>query len=130
MGCYRGHLYVQQETIDANFLASTHVDTPDPRRENPPKGQRILVAWRFPENLIPRNHSSEEAAKLILTVRFWDLCEEVEEKPLWTPRGYYASPIWEKRILAYKIEVIDSWGHLLDCWEHHFWTKKIDPSTF
>ncbi len=119
--CYKNNLYVQQEWVDRNFLASTHVNTPDPRQVCPPTGQRLLVAWRFPSNLV------DEGLTLHLTVRFWDNLEEKVSSPIYKPRGTEAFNFFEgRRILTYRVDVTDSLGEVVDVWEHHFWTKLID----
>lgn len=111
---------MQQEWVDRNFLASSHVNTPDPRQLNPPEGQRLLIAWRFSSNMI------DDGLSLSLTIRFWNNEEEVFTYPICTPHGYKALNFFEEKILTYKIEVINHAGDLLETWEHHFWTKLID----
>ena len=54
-GCYKNHLYVQQQKIDQSFLASSHVGTPDPRQKSPPLGQKLLIAWSFPWSLFSQD---------------------------------------------------------------------------
>ncbi|MGB7978044.1 MAG: hypothetical protein WCF19_02660 [Chlamydiales bacterium] len=120
MSCYKEHLYVQQEWVDRNFLASSRVGTPDPRQESPPTGQRLLVAWRFPSFLADRR------LKLVLTVRFWDNEEEVISRPMQQARGYTAFNFFNERILTYRIQVVDQDEEILETWEHQFWTKLID----
>lgn len=119
--CYKNHLYVQQEWVDRNFLASTHVNTPDPRQVCPPEGQRLLIAWRFPMNMV------DFGLQLHLTVRLWDNVEENYIRPITSSHGYAAFNFFDqKRILTYKIDVVDSQGEVVEAWEHHFWTKLID----
>jgi len=119
-GCYKNHLYVQQEWVDRNFLASTRVGTPDPRQESPPEGQRLLVSWRFPKYLL------DNGLKLVLTVRFWDHTEEKVEQPMNSTRGYAAFNFFKQKILTYRIQVVDHRGNIIETWEHHFWTELID----
>jgi hypothetical protein len=111
---------VQQEWVDRNFLASSHIGTPDPRQERPPTGQRLLVAWRFPLNIIDRQ------LKMILTVRFWDNSEKAVSLPIFQSKGYTSFNFYDERILTYRIQVIDAEGECVETWEHHFWTKLID----
>lgn len=118
--CYKDHLYVQQEWVDRTFLASSHVGTPDPRQEHPPLGQRLLVAWRFPLNLVDRK------LQMILTVRFWDNTEEVFYRSIERSKSYAAFNFYDDRILTYRIQVVDAEGELVETWEHHFWTKLIE----
>ena len=118
--CYKDHLYVQQEWVDQTFLASMHVNTPDPRQECPPCGQRLLVAWRFPSNMI------DYGLNLILTVRFWDNSEEEVCRRLESSRGYEVFNFFDEEILTYRIQIFDDADNLIETWEHHFWTKLID----
>lgn len=117
--CYKDHLYVQQEWVDRNFLASSHVGTPDPRQDDPPEGQRLLIAWRFPPVILDRQ------LKMILTVRFWDNSEEVLIRPIKETKGYAAYNFFDERILTYRIQVVDGENEIVETWEHHFWTKRV-----
>ena len=118
--CYKDHLYVQQESVDREFLASTKVGTPDPRQERPPLGQRLLVAWRFPSNLF------YQQLRMVLTVRFWDNTEETICYPIeraWSSTAFNFFD--QKKILTYRIQVLDHQDDLVEVWEHHFWTELI-----
>lgn len=125
-GCSKGHLYVQQEWINSDFLASTHVDTPDPRQEDPPKGQRIITSWDFPLSWFRKEPS------IFLTVRFWDNTQDVFFRPIEKKRGFstffFSNPEEErdKRILTYRVQILSKDGEILETWEHQFWTELID----
>ena len=111
---------MQQEWVDRNFLASSRVGTPDPRQECPPEGQRLLVAWRFPPYLF------DEQLKLVLTVRFWDNTEEVFDLAIVNLKSYAAFPFYGKKILTYRIQIVNGNDEVVETWEHHFWTPRID----
>ena len=117
-GCYKDHLYVQQEWVDRTFLASSHVGTPDPRQACPPEGQRLLVGWRFPKYLL------DEQLQLVLTVRFWDHTEEVLEYPVERMKDS-AAFYFCKKILTYRLQVVNADQEIIETWEHHFWTEPI-----
>lgn len=119
-GCYKNHLYVQQEWVDRNFLASTQVGTPDPRQADPPEGQRLLISWKFPRSLL------DEELRLLVRVRFWDNAEECFSQPIDCSWGYAALFFSEKKILTYKLDVLNAKGKCIETWEHHFWTELID----
>lgn len=119
-GCYKDHLYVQQEWVDRNFLASTHVGTPDPRQEDPPQGQRLLVSWKFPRNLL------DQQLSLLLRVRFWDNQEEFLCRPIHKSWGSAAFFFPKTKLLTYKIDVVNREGACIETWEHQFWTELID----
>lgn len=124
-GCYKNHLYVQQQKIDQSFLASSHVGTPDPRQKSPPVGQKLLVAWSFPWSLF----SQELTA--VTTVRLWDQTEVSYRHTLERKRDsvsyFFPNPEGEegKKILTYRVQVVPLQGDWEEVWEHHFWTPAI-----
>ena len=116
---------MQQEWVDARFLASSEVGTPDPRQADPPKGQRLIVAWDFPKSVF------EENLKVITTVRLWDNTSEVFKDVISRKRdvtAYYFSckEGEDKRILTYKVQVFNAAGEQVRLWEHHLWTELIE----
>jgi hypothetical protein len=119
-GCCRNTLYVQQEWVDARFLASSHVGTPDPRQKCPPKGQRLLIQWNFPRNLAQRDLHLE------ITVRLWDHTETTEIYPITKRSGSTAFFYPNIKILTYRVLAVDETGEIVDTWEHHFWTNLIE----
>jgi hypothetical protein len=119
-GCYKNHLYVQQEWVDEKYLASTRVHTPDPRQANPPKGQKLLVKWDFPKSQF------DLRLTLLITVRFWDHSEQVFIRPVERRRDFIDLHFNDLQILTYKVEVFTQSKELLEVWKHHFWTELID----
>ncbi len=124
--CYRDHLYVQQEWVDRNFLASTRMGTPDPRQANPPEGKRLLIAWDFPRSLF------EKQLHLVITVRLWDETQETIQLPMERKRDsaafFFPNKGMERSILTYRVQVFSKEGELIETWNHHFWTELIDIS--
>lgn len=124
--CYKNHLYVQHEKVDKEFLASTHVNTPDPRQKHPPKGQRIIVSWDFPLSVY------REKLSMILTVRFWDNRQDVLVRKIDRKRGYDSfyfedtTKDKKKRVLTYRVQIINEDGEVVDDWKHQFWTDLIE----
>lgn len=118
--CYRHHLYVQQEWVDRNFLASSHVKTPDPRQSDPPEGQRLLIAWDFPRSIFKKD------LKLVVSVRFWDDSQKEFEFPLSKKRGVQAYFFSKEKILTYRVQAISKDQEVIETWKHHFWTELID----
>jgi len=124
--CYKNHFYVQQERIDRDFLASTIVKTPDPRQQNPPSGQQLLVSWNFPRSVF------EKGLSLCLSVRFWDDTQETTRQLIQRRRDYavffFPSDFEgrDKRILTYRVWAVTEKGETVGEWEHPFWTKLID----
>jgi len=122
-GCYKNHLYVQQESLDINFLASSKIGTPDPTRENPPRGQRLLIRWNFPTDLFERELT------LHVMVRFWDNSEEEQQVAVETKRSNtaLAFPLKAARghILTYRVVAKDGEGQIVSSWNHPLWTELI-----
>lgn len=124
--CYKNHFNVQQEWIDRNFLASSHIRTPDPRQEHPPVGQRLLVSWDFPRSVF------EKHLQLSLTVRFWDDTQETILQPITRKRDFAVfffpqdSEDPDRRILTYQVLAISEKGEIVGSWDHQFWTKLIE----
>jgi hypothetical protein len=118
--CHKDHLYVQQEWIDRNFLASSRVGTPDPRQEDPPEGQRLLISWKFSPKLI------DQGLTLVTTVRFWDNAEECICRPMKSSWGYEALFFPKQKILTYQIQVVNGCDEIVETWKHQFWTESID----
>jgi hypothetical protein len=124
--CYKNHLYVRLEKVDASDLASSHVQTPDYRQKKPPTGQRIIVSWDFPFDLF------EKKLSLFLTVRFWDNTQKLEifslEKSRGTKSFFFSNPGFQRpgKILTYKIQIVTPQGEMVENWEHQLWTYLID----
>ncbi len=110
---------MQQEWVDRNFLASTHVGTPDPRQCDPPEGQRLLIAWDFPRSYFSCGLT------LVATVRFWNEEQVTRTIPLLRRRGYQAFFFPDEKILTYRVDVISN-GEIVESWLHQFWTELID----
>lgn len=129
-GCFKGHLFVQQQKVGADYLASSNVGTPDYRQKKPPIGERLIVAWDFPSSLY-----QDKSLWFSITVRFYDNSEKNIKYHLKRRRGSKSflfsnrtlNP--EKQILTYRIEVKDKEGKVVEIWKHHFWTEMIHVET-
>lgn len=125
-GCYKRHLYVQQEWVDANFLASSKVHTPDPRQDHPPRGQRLIIAWDFPKSVF------EKGLTMVATVRLWDNTQQVFRHPLIRKRDitalFFSNAVVDidRRILTYKVQVFAADGQEVEKWDHQLWTELIE----
>jgi len=125
-GCYKGHLYVQQEWVDKSSLASSWVKTPDYRADRPAEGQRLLMSWDFPKSTF------DKKLTLIARVRLWDNTEEVLAYPIKRKRGstdYFFPNGGEgksRKILTYLVQVVAENGEVVEAWKHQFWTELIE----
>lgn len=100
---------------------------PDPRQNDPPHGQRLLLSWDFPKSLF------EKQLTLHITVRFWNNTETTLLQPIERKRSYadFFFPFQDKelRILTYCIQVISKEGEIVETWKHQFWTELIEVGT-
>jgi hypothetical protein len=101
--------------VDRSFLASSRVDTPDPRQNNPPKGERLLIAWNLPHD-----------TTLDVNVRFWNEQEKRVQVPLENKRGSTALWFPHQEILTYRVDAVSWNGEIISTWEHQFWTRWIE----
>ena len=94
--------------------------------KNPPSGQRISIAWDFPLSVF-RN----QELTLMLSVRFWDNTENLLVSKIERKRGYKIYKFQDdtidktKKILTYKVDVVNQDGKIVDVWKHQFWKKLI-----
>jgi hypothetical protein len=124
-GCSSTGISVQNQYFSREDLASHIIGTPDPERNCPPIGQRLIIQWKYP-------HDAVETAnmQLVLTVRLRDYTEERLIIPINNSRGTYLYELRNQRyfdscgIATYKIE---TWacGRLVDVWRHQLWTDLI-----
>jgi hypothetical protein len=108
--------------MDITDLASYHVQTPDPRLQDPPNGQKLSVSWDFPLSIFRENLT------MFVTVRFWDNKQDVFVKKLDTKRGYHVLKFVKKdvKILTYKVEVFNEDNEIVEVWKHQFYKPLID----
>lgn len=125
----RGYLSLLQDRVDARYLASTHVGTPDPRQADPPQGQRIVIDWYVPDEIFAQRPHIE------LQLLFWDNTTDVICYPMHRASGtkvYYLldEDFQEKKgILTYKAEIITEDGALFHEWKHQLWVNLINIET-
>ena len=125
VGCNYQTLSVRQIWIDRSTLASTHVGTPDPRQENPPEGQLLLIDWKIP-NWILEHHP-----RISLQLIFWNYTTETVDFPLMSTFGskryYLLNDKYEetKGLLTYKADIITEDGQIYKEWKHQMWVNLI-----
>ncbi len=124
--CSSNQLHVHNEYLTKEDLASMKVDTPDPRRERPTLGQRIMVQWDLEEKLF----GTHPDAEVVLKMRFGDRHDKVVRHKITERSGVFShSLIGEDYftrggIKAYKAELIVD-GELVDQWQHQLWARVI-----
>lgn len=125
-GCTHDHLNVRNETVDYHYLASTHVNTPDPLREQMYQGQQLIVGWD-----IPRKYLHKDNLHLLMTIRFRNNEQQKITVPMQRAWGTYVfrllneDYIQKEGIMTYKVEIYGN-GKVLDTWTHQLWAELID----
>lgn len=124
-GCQRYGVIARRQTVDPTYLASTHIGSPDPRQEDPPHGQMVIVEWWVPQELFTKN------PKICLHIIFWDYTERRIEFPINRRVGYETYFILgddyctTEGILTYKAEIITDDGCVFRDWKHQLWVNLI-----
>lgn len=124
-GCQKYGLILRQQRVDASYLASTHVGSPDPRQKCPPHGQLIIVEWWVPPPILKRD------PKIVLHVLLRDYSERVVEFPICKRLGYEIFPILGEEfdescgLLTYKAEIVTCDGEVYREWKHQMWVQLI-----
>jgi hypothetical protein len=123
--CCNSYLKVQSDYITYKDLASYYVDTPDPRRNCPAVGQRLIVSWG-----VPQKYLYYENLRLEITIRFRNREEKVEIFHISKNRGVYIFTLLNEDyfsklgILTYKIDLVAD-GEILEEWRHKIWVDLI-----
>ena len=124
VGCGKG-ISVQNQYFSREDLASFKMRTPDPLRNCPPIGQRLIVQWNYPAEILEL-----EDPHLLMTIRLRDYSEERIVISICKRKGTYIYELVNQRyfdtcgIMTYKIE---TWGcgKPIDVWKHQLWTELI-----
>lgn len=123
-GCQQRILYVYDQKVDAKYLASTNVGSPDPR--TPPKGQIVVAEWWLPKQAL-----AKEPCLRVHTL-FKDYSEDCMEYPITSVVGsktyWVVNEDFENTcgVLAYRAEIITCDGECLAEWQHQLWVNIID----
>lgn len=120
------HLYVRNEFITTNHLASCAVETPDWRKCSPYCGQHLIIGWFFPLGYMRCND-----LHLLVTMRMRNQSLIEITVPVKRQVGKYVYCCMNEAyqatcggILTYKIEVL-SGCRTLETWTHQIWTELI-----
>ncbi len=124
-GCSQYYLSVCQEWVDERYLASTHVQTPDPRREHPPIGQMLILDWRVPEDVFKKD------PEVVLDLILWDYTAKQIRIPIKRRMDFATWRLlneeYEKSggILTYKAMIVLKDGEVFREWKHQLWVNLI-----
>lgn len=124
--CTPCHLSVQSLFITHEDLASTIVYTPDPRKECPDIGQKLIVRW----SLCSEQTMENEETLLLLKIRYGTGEERQILHEIHSSSGRMIYELLNEEyqelcgILAYKAEIIQN-GSVINEWTHQVWTERI-----
>jgi hypothetical protein len=124
-GCQKYYISIAQEKVDKSYLASVALKTPDPRKDNPPLGEKLIVEWTVPREYLAKKPS------LHLHVIYKDYTEAFFSYPMPYKMDYVVYSLLgeeykqKKGVLTYQAEVrVGEEKPFLD-WKHQLWTKLI-----
>lgn len=125
-GCAKNSLSVRQMSMGVSSLASSFVGSPDPRQENPPKGEMLVVNWRVEDWILL------EQPRLVLEVVLKNYEKRREEVEIYAPSGYLTYPVVgeefeeTKGILTYRALLIGETGEVFQSWQQQLWVDVLE----
>lgn len=125
VGCRRYDFSVSQQIINRDYLASTHVCTPDPRQACPPCGRRLIMSWHIPRDILNR------CPQIELDIIYWDYSEGHFSYPITEQKGYVLYSLLneeyheKKGLLSYKARIITADGYVYRTWKQQLWVDLI-----
>lgn len=121
----RQKIFVEDNFITVESLASFHMSTPDPKKFNPPQGQEVTINWSLHEE-----YYHYDQLKIMLTILFGNL-EEIEIPiSITRPISSYTYTLMNQNyfdadgILAYKVDLYAD-DQLIYAWKHQLWVDII-----
>jgi hypothetical protein len=123
--CARPSLDVRTDYFTKKQLASTQLDTPDPRKTSNDFGQRILISWH-----VPAATMKEGPCSLTLHVRYKNGEEYKEAWPITSSMGkkifhIYGDDYSKKGGLLCYSATINSNGKAITKSNHKLWVEKV-----
>lgn len=125
VSCDKYEISMYQQKVDVTYLASTHVNTPDPRQNPPPIGQKLIIEWQVPNALL------EKSPRADVYILFWDYKEKKISFPITKKWGYETYSCLNKEfeetggILTYRAEIVTKDERVYREWKHQLWTNLI-----
>ena len=124
-GCEKYYVSVRNIPIDASYLASSAVGTPDPRQANPPFGQKLVIDWDIPPELLDEN------PRIVLNILYKNHTEKEVIYPISHKRGYEVFDLLNQQFfetqgfLCYRAELLIGEGRVYREWRHQLWVNLI-----
>lgn len=126
ISCSHPYLSVRSDYFSRKDLASYHLDTPDPRKNQALYGQRIYTHWYLPSSAF-----SEDKTFLEIRVHLKNGQELIEKKLLKNRIGRYTYPIQgdvyteSGGLLSYLVQIIAD-GKVVAESRHKFYRESIE----
>lgn len=124
--CSRDRLYVINEFVNEQSLASYHVGTPDPDLDDPRLGQRLFIHW----HLRSKEFAQLTSPELVLDLRYKHGIEETKRHQILRPSGIYTYEVMDDdffdkgEIRTYRCRLMDGQQEL-ELWQHQLWAEWI-----
>ncbi len=122
-GCSKYYLSLRQIPVDATYLASSQVNTPEPR--TPPHGQKIVLQWAVPPELL------EQMPQIIFHVVYKNHTEKTFVYPIESRLGFEVYTLINQDydatggILTYAAEIMTPDHQVYREWKHQLWVNLI-----
>jgi hypothetical protein len=123
-GCEKYHVSVRQLHVDPTYLASMHVGTPDPRKAHPPIGQKLIIDWTVPPEMLAQD------PKLVMYLIYKNHTEKEVSYPILYRNGTHVYSLLNeefeqtKGLLTYRAEIVVD-GKVYKDWKHQLWVNLI-----
>ena len=124
-GCEKYYLTLRQVPVDAEYLASTRIGSPDPRQSNPPYGQKVVMQWAVPPELLGKKPS------LVFHVIYKNHSQEEIIYPIEDRSGMEVFSLLNDDyrdkggLLTYHAEIRTKNGDVYREWTHQLWVHLI-----
>ncbi len=124
-GCDKYYLSLRQVPVNAGYLASTQVGTPDPRQAHPPHGQKIVLQWAVPPELL------EKKPQIVFHVLYKNHTEKTFVYPIESRLGYEVYTLIDEEfdqtggLLTYSADIMTADQKIYRQWQHQLWVKLI-----
>ncbi len=123
--CQKYYVSVNRIGVGRSSLASTFVKSPDPRQEDPPKGEKLLISWNLPREYL------DKPLRLSVDLIYRDYEEKHVNIQVEGRRGIEEISLLDEEFkktrgfLTYRVMLYDEKDQLLKEWQHQLWVKLI-----
>lgn len=118
--CSSYYLSINKEKLGKDDLASTYVKSPDPRQDNPPTGDELIINWKIPRNALLGNPS------MLLEILYKDFKIRKKILPVKYKRGTHVIRL-EDDVISYRAFIRNQKGEVIQSWQQQLWCDPIPP---